>query len=119
MKKTFHAGDLDRTGIHYRRNNNLDAHGQTLYYDTTPAGEYPCYKEALSGTEGKEFNGGATGDLVLATAKVRFVIRYTDSPISPLDKWECDGVQYDIQSVDELPGSRRQWLVLTGERVSA
>lgn len=55
---------------------------------------------------------------VLSTLTARFVIRHTafTAGIKPSDRFLCDGMEWSIGGIKEVPEPRRRWLEITASR---
>ncbi len=55
---------------------------------------------------------------VLATLTARFIVRHTTftAGLTPADRLVCDGGEWGISGIKQLPEPRRQWLEITATR---
>lgn len=60
----------------------------------------------------------AAAGTVLATATARFTVRHTSltAGLTPRDRLACDGSEWGIDGIKQVPEPRRQWLEITATR---
>lgn len=106
------VGKLDRIAQFLRSEPVFDGY-QTRPGPHVPYGApHPVSRNDISDAE--KFASGT----VLATLTARFIVRHTTftAGLTPADWLVCDGGNWTISGIKQLPEPRRQWLEITATR---
>lgn len=105
------VGKLDRRA-QFRRAELFDDGFQTRERWVDHGTPHPASRTDISDAE--KFAAGT----VLATVTARFIVRHNafTADLTPRDRLVCDGGEWAISGIKELPEPRRQWLEITATR---